>query len=186
MSKKREAAGRYHINHSWSTAGGDGHDAHTCRRCGLVVLTTIGTHVTKAYNRIVSGRPYPNNAALPACSSLRGATGATSRVERENTTAAREVRDMIKLCGDVCGKQRVKDYLGLEGAGINDAQEVALVTLHAAVRVYILDAHDELEMVERWAAETRRDELGARSESRDGEQGESSGNRRVQAVGGAA
>lgn len=185
MSKKREAMSRHHLNHSWETARVDCGDVHTCRRCGLAVSTAIGQTATKAWARTVLGMPYPNNAALPSCSALKG-TSRAARVEHEKTTATREWRDMIKLCGDVCGKQRVKDYLKLNGAGIDDAQEVALVTLHAAVRVHLLDAHEELELVEQWAAEKRREELGARSESRGGDQGESSGNRRVQAVGGAA
>lgn len=182
---KREAPKQY-VVHRWTVTIEDGLANHTCKRCGLVVTTSAGETPTKGWRRTVNGRAWTPAAALPACSSLKGTPVSGVGLQRLDIAATREFRDMLRTVSDVCGKQRVKDYLKLTGAGIDDAQEVALVTLHAAVRVHLLDAHEELAMVEQWAAEKRREEIGARSESRGGDQGESSGNRRVQAVGGAA
>jgi len=178
-----------HANHAWILTSSAERDLHTCAGCQMTVEVPRGKKPSAACARRVNGEPYPARFAVPACSSprqKRPEVHGKLQGDRVYLTANKEWRDMLGLCFEVCGKQRVKDYLRLRGVELTEEQELAIVSLHAAVRVYVLDAQPELELVSKWARARRRDDLAGLAEGHGGEQHAGyEGARRVPAAGGA-
>lgn len=173
-----------HNNHAWAlSASTRDRDSYVCARCDTVVETASGSKPSHSRARIVNGQPFSSKLALPPCTGRREAKRNSKGTDRANLCASREWRDLLTACSDVLGRQRVREHLGLTSPSLTEEQEIALVRLHAAVRVYLLDAHDELEIVTKWARARRRDDLVALAQGVGGEQ--TDGARRVPVAGGA-
>lgn len=146
-----------HNNHAWSlSASTRGRDTYVCARCDTVVETASGSKPNHSRARVVNGQPFSSKFALPACTGRREAKRNSKGTDRANLCASREWRDLLTACSDVLGRQWVREHLGLTSPSLTEEQEIALVRLHAAVRVYLLEARDVLELVERQAASKRR------------------------------
>ena len=178
-----------HANHAWILTAAGARDVHTCAGCQMTVEVPRGKKPIASCSRLVNGVPHPARFAIPACTAprqKRARVHGNLQGDRVYLTANKEWRDMLGLCSETCGKQRVRDYLGIKGPDLTEEQELALVALHAAVRVHLLEAHDELELVTKWARDRRKDDLAGLAQGVVGEQTDArDGARRVPMAGGA-